>query len=288
MSIKDEQMLIYAGISLRQLDDSTKSRYRSQLYSANYAQDEFSAQIIVFDLLNKVWHYYPSPPIKSGLTCGALADKQIWLGSGHFSEMGTPHGGAGVAVFNLAKQRYTIYTSGNSGLLDDGIISIHQFGDDIWMVSISGIQKYNLISRKWTRFKIDPEVEIRNSADVVLIHNGKPVEHLAAGAKVRPASTFSGMASVPLQTPIVGWTELNYRIKRVMHQQNGVWKVALGQYETIYRERTTASLPIEAFGGAETNTEVEIIERSDEWLKVRIVQGWIPADAVLPRVVEVD
>jgi hypothetical protein len=288
MSINDEQMLIYALIDLWQVDDSTKSRYASQLRFVDSAHQEFSARIVVFDLPGKVWHYYPSPPIKAALTCGALTDKQIWLGSGDFSEMGTPFGGAGVAVFDLAEHRYTLCTSKNSGLLDDGVLSIRQFKDDVWMVSISGIQKYNVASRKWTRYKINPEVELRESAEVVLIRNGKPVEHLKAGARVSVGSTFTSMVSVPLQTPIVGWAKPNYRIKRVMHQQNGVWKAALGSNETIYTERSTVSQPIAVFGGAETGTEVEIVERGDEWLKVRIVQGWIPTDALLPRVVKVD
>ena len=288
LSITDDQMLIYAGISLWQLDDSTKSRYRSQLHSVDSAHQEFSAQIVVIDLPSKVWHYHPSPPLEAALTCGILVDKQVWLGSGRFSEMGTPYGGAGVAVFDLAKQRYTVITSKNSGLPDDGILAMRQFGDDIWMVSISGIQKYNLISQKWTRFKINPEVEIRKSTDVMLIRDGKPVERLAAGAKVHVGSTFTGMVSVSLRTPIAGWTKRNDRIKRIMHQQNGVWKAALGSNETIYAERSTASQAMAVFGGAETGTEVEVIEPGDEWLKVRIVQGWIPAEVVLLRVIKVE
>ena len=73
-----------------------------------------------------------------------------------------------------------------------------------------------------------------------------------------------------------------------MHQDNDVWKIALGNNEPIYTARSATSQPIAVFGGAETGTEVEIIAQDDEWLKVRIVQGWIPADAVLPQVVEMD
>ncbi|MGH7494407.1 MAG: hypothetical protein ACREOO_18705 [bacterium] len=288
LSAEDERILIHATIALQQLDDLTRSRYQTQLHAVNSAREEFSAQIVAFDLISKAWHYFPSPPFKGALTCGALTNKQIWLGSAYFSEMGTPLGGAGVAVFDLATQRYTILTSKNSGLLDDGAISIRQSGESIWMVSISGIQKYNLASQKWTRFKINPDVELRRSAEVVLIRNGSPVENLSVGAKVHASTVFTGMVSVSLQTPIVGWTKSSDRIKRIMHQESGAWKVALGSNETIYTDRSTSSPPLAVFGGAETNTEAEIIEQGEEWLKVRIVYGWIPADAVLPLVVEVD
>ncbi|MGE5606824.1 MAG: hypothetical protein ACM3YE_14175 [Bacteroidota bacterium] len=167
LDVSGNKILIAAFINYP-LEEGEKEIDRSQMV-CGYEGGVFSLRLVIFDVAAKTWSIHPSPPITEGVTCGFLSGSEIWLGTCESSEMGTAFGGAhGIAIYNMEQQKYTYLNTENSPLKSNGIIRMKKYGQDLWIVTVKGIQRYNFITDKWDSYMIDKKITVLSDTGIYL------------------------------------------------------------------------------------------------------------------------
>lgn len=282
LDIEKGRILLLATIWL---NDNNVSLYQSKTYVPPQSATWFLHLIGVFDTKNMSLTIYSAPPLKGTITSGAFNHDKIWLGAAQFSEMVTALDGSGIAILDIDSRSYSFMNVANSGISNDTILALKKVDNEIWVVSRTGIQKYDPTKKRWESFVIDKTVNLLQSTSVVLALDGKPILELPEGTAITIETTFSGMCSFLLKEPIYAWLTNRRNSRNKIIDKNGLSFLYYHGDTPAYSKQNTSSTPMPIFLTFDSRIKYPVVRQGHEWVKIQIRYGWISGNSFKPTIV---
>ncbi len=104
-------------------------------------------------------------------------------------------------------------------------------------------------------------------------------EIIKKGEIVNAMIAFDGYISVPLRNPRYGWVS-THRMSEETRKNKQFFRVDWGT--PFYSDSSQSSTKISGVTYDITGFDLEVVWRNDEWFKLKIDHGWIPAENVWP------